>query len=530
MINFKKTKYANVLILFARENQKIDKCCSILSLSEINYSVSKFVGNCSAGFHCKGGASNPSTADGVSIVECPEGHYCTQGTTSPTGCPIGTWSNSTGLATQGECQSCPGGYYCDSVGLTEPKAECSAGYYCSSRAIMDSPSDGVTGDPCTIGHYCPLGTAVPVPCGDGTFMAKTGASACDPCTPGYSCTNGVTLDDCPAGYYCPEGTGAVYESCPAGTYSNFTNLWHIDNCTQCSQGQYCASVAATAETGPCSAGYYCLSGSDSATPGPSSTGDAGVCPEGYYCQAGTGNPEPCPRGTFSNTTQLTSSGECTPCSGGMYCQTTGLTEPTGDCDPGYYCVSGAQQKNPQDGTTGGECPEAHYCPTGTSNPLICPAGTYNPHPQQAACVTCKAGFYCPENVTTFRPYVCPVGHYCPAGTEFDMQYPCPQGYYNHLEEQKDIGDCDPCPAGKYCNETGLSTWSGDCAAGWYCISGARTDQPLDIGNYTASNCTCPSDLTGGQCQIGEFCPTGSSSPTACTGGGFRFLYSAIFTL
>ena len=353
-------------------------------------------------------------------------------------------------------------------------------------------------------------------------MTTTGASVCMPCTAGFYCIDGITPNDCPAGYYCPEGTGSVYQACPVGTFSNFTRLWHIDNCTQCTEGKFCSSPAATDITGDCSAGYYCLSGSDSPTPGSGSVGNADVCPAGSYCPVATGNPQPCPRGTFSNTTQLTAAGECTDCMSGQYCATTGLTLPTGDCDPGYYCLSGAKQKQPPDGATGGECPVAHYCPAGTSDPIVCPAGTYNPSTQQSACFPCPAGFYCPQNITDYTIYSCPVGHYCPDGTEFDMQYPCPQGYYNDLSQQRALDDCKACTPGKYCSGAGLDAPTGDCMQGWYCLGGARSDQPTDIGNYTASNCTCPSDLTGGQCQIGHFCPTGTSIPQACTGGKLYF--------
>ena len=359
-------------------------------------------------------------------------------------------------------------------------------------------------------------------------MTTTEASVCLQCTPGYYCVDGITLEDCPAGYYCPEGTGSVYQSCPAGTFSSFVRLWDIANCTQCSQGKYCSSPAATVETGDCDPGYYCLYGSDSATPGPSSSGDAGVCPAGSFCPAATGNPEPCPVGTFSNTTQLTSSSECTDCSGGKYCLTTGLTEPTGDCDAGYYCLSKATQSQPPDGATGGECPEAHYCPIGTSDPLPCPAGKFNAIPQQAVCFDCPSGYYCPENITDYTPYECPVGHYCPLGTEFATQYPCDQGYYNDLTGRKRVEECKPCTPGQYCASSGLDATTGDCMQGWYCVGGAWSDQPTDIGNYTASDCICPSDLTGGQCQLGEFCPTGSSGPTPCTGGRFPLIFSELW--
>ena len=40
------------------------------------------------------------------------------------------------------------------------------------------PNDsGVTEVPCTVGHHCPAGTAVPLPCDHGTYMNMTGPSS-----------------------------------------------------------------------------------------------------------------------------------------------------------------------------------------------------------------------------------------------------------------------------------------------------------------------------------------------------------------
>jgi len=82
-------------------------------------------------------------------------------------------------------------------------------------------------------------------------------------------------------------------------------------------------------------------------------------------------------GTYSNTTALTNSSECTACDYGSYCGTAGLEAPTGPCDPGFYCHLGATAaNNPSTDATGGPCPVGHYCPGGTSFPLGCPAGSF----------------------------------------------------------------------------------------------------------------------------------------------------------
>ncbi|ESP01226.1 hypothetical protein LOTGIDRAFT_111743, partial [Lottia gigantea] len=166
--------------------------------------------DCSARYICLGGSSTPTPTDGITGSLCPEGQYCPKGTPAPIPCPLGTWSNSTGLGIAGECQQCTGGYYCASTGLKEPTGTCDARFYCSQGAVVSNPSDGVTGNSCTIGNYCPIGTAVPIPCADGTYMPNTGADECFNCTPGHYCVSQTTPEDCPPGYYCPEGTGECF--------------------------------------------------------------------------------------------------------------------------------------------------------------------------------------------------------------------------------------------------------------------------------------------------------------------------------
>ena len=68
-----------------------------------------------------------------------------------------------------------------------------------------------------------------------------------------------------------------------------------------------------------------------------------ICPAGYYCPLNTESMYqlPCPEGTFNNLTQQHSNDSCISCTGGYYCQGEGLSEPTGLCDEGWYCIRGA---------------------------------------------------------------------------------------------------------------------------------------------------------------------------------------------
>jgi hypothetical protein len=38
--------------------------------------------------------------------------------------------------------------------------------------------------------------------------------------------------------------------------------------------------------------------------------------------------------------------DCIDCPGGKYCLTTGSSNITNDCDPGYYCIGAAFESNP----------------------------------------------------------------------------------------------------------------------------------------------------------------------------------------
>lgn len=51
-----------------------------------------------------------------------------EGTAVPLACPEGRFSNSSGLRVPEDCRPCLGGFYCQSVGITEPNGPCSGGY------------------------------------------------------------------------------------------------------------------------------------------------------------------------------------------------------------------------------------------------------------------------------------------------------------------------------------------------------------------------------------------------------------------
>ena len=102
---------------------------------------------------------------------CPPGYFCPKKSFDPYAnpCPNGTYSNQRGLASASECIDCPPGEVCNGVALTSPNGKCRAGWYCSKRASSSMPLDGVTGNICPVGFFCPNGTDTPKECVAGTY-------------------------------------------------------------------------------------------------------------------------------------------------------------------------------------------------------------------------------------------------------------------------------------------------------------------------------------------------------------------------
>lgn len=88
------------------------------------------------------------------IARCPVSHYCPNGSALPLACDPGK--------------------YCSREELSEPEFDCEAGHFCKSGAKEAKPTDGVTGDICPVGTYCPRGSDSPKNCPIGTYLNSTG--------------------------------------------------------------------------------------------------------------------------------------------------------------------------------------------------------------------------------------------------------------------------------------------------------------------------------------------------------------------
>lgn len=139
----------------------------------------------------------------------------------------------------------------------------------------------------------------------------------------------------------------------------------------------------------------------------------------------------CPGGTYSESTSLTLSSQCT------------------ECPAGSYCPAGSRKPI--------ECPAGHYCPKGTTTfrDYPCADGKYTMayYSSKATglkdpgeCVVCPAGYFCKAHEVL--PVKCPIGTYMPETT-------ANMADLSSISASSDKA-CLKCPAGSACPIEGMS--------------------------------------------------------------------------
>lgn len=212
----------------------------------------------------------------------------------------------------------------------------------------------------------------------------------------------------------------------------------------------------------------------------------------------------CPPGTFNKGTGAQDIDKCEPCPAGHYC-----------------CRFDQGNWNPY-GTS---------CVGGVINPTACRVGSYQSRTGQHTCDLCPAGKMCTETGLRLPNAPCEVGKYCMIGTGTTASV-CPKGTFNDHRNATSFDDCNPCPAGYYCDHVDGNTWvvpgqePTACEAGFYCMleTPERDTYPCPKGTdgrrilnaHSAMNCTA--------CEEGFYCPerTGDASvvPVRCPEGHF----------
>lgn len=144
------------------------------------------------------------------------------------------------------------------------------------------------------------------------------------------------------------------------------------------------------------------------------------------------------------------------------------------------------------------CPAGYYCPSGTRSTtyaIACPKGFYRTDTggmDVSDCGVCPAGYYC-SDYGTVDPVICPTGKFCPEGAKRASD--CPIGTYNTETGRKDSRECVDCDAGYYCPTLGMSavdTTNYGCDSGFVCYGGAYRPEPTDT-------------TTGDICPAGAYC-------------------------
>jgi hypothetical protein len=354
------------------------------------------------GFYCISGSNTstpmhttPLSSMNISTIGsiCPPGHYCPEGSIQPTPCPKGTFNGKVGADQISECISCPAGHYCEGMGNAAPTGLCLDGYYCVGGSYLPTQNETEPG------HYSIKGATNQTECSPGTYNMQYRQTSCSACPEGFYCPiSGLVTYipyPCTVGHYCPIGTIDPVK-CPAGTFSDAIGNKNVSECTPCTSGYYCQLDGLTEVSGPCDAGFYCTIGSRSRTqPVPNSEG--GPCPKGHYCLTGSPVPLPCPRGTYMSSTlnigQKFFKGKnylCDLCPSGKSCDGIGLSDYTSVVAAGYWSITGANTDMPicnYNNCTDmyGICPKGSYCPPDSTVPLICAAGTYQDNEGQGTC-------------------------------------------------------------------------------------------------------------------------------------------------
>lgn len=202
----------------------------------------------------------------------------------------------------------------------------------------------------------------------------------------------------------------LYEPVFQGTFNPYAGLNSSDQCTPCTEGQYCETEGLNATTGPCEAGYYCPSGQNSSRPSDY------PCTVGHYCPINSSQPIPCANGTYMNHTM---GAQCYDCPDGWWVTTHVLMLPRIRTFKLIVPVMISQYLSVPFWIWNcllSTC----YC-----TETCCFAWLYPVSKCNTIIIICFYRYCVGGNLVT----LCPEGHYCPLGTGFDWKQ-CPVGKYN----------------------------------------------------------------------------------------------------
>ena len=395
---------------------------------------------CPIGCYCPVGSSIPRLClpgthsnhtglkDAMQCAACPPGSACPAGSVLPTTCQPGSVSAGAGAE---KCEPCALGTFQEAPGQ-QACDMCRAGRYCpvgSSVELLcpDGHHSNTTGlatmgdcKPCPPGTACAAGSVLPTPCQPGSVSAAPGAKKCEPCPQGtfQAAPGQQACDVCSVGHVCPKGS-SVELLCPPGHYSNTTGLATTADCKSCPPGTACAAGSTwptACAAGTVSAGTTatrceeCVAGSFQPHPGQTacvmcSAGSFSTnvlsceqCPVGEWCPLGAVKGERCPSGfTTANRGAASAAAcgcylgtfevldiqglpNCAPCPTGATCDAIGTKLATLPLVKGYWRQSSTSYELRP-------CFMSEACLGGPSVGKQCAAGHWGPY-----CSLCEDGY------------------------------------------------------------------------------------------------------------------------------------------
>jgi hypothetical protein len=171
---------------------------------------------CPTGHYCPAQSATPILCpvehfcpfDSSQPIYCDRGYYCPQGSSAQESCPLGYYSHDNRRSFEATCVPCTAGVYSNDTSADQC-FPCSAGSLCLGRAINPTPvSIDEGGYPCPLGHYCPAGTLVALPCPTGTYAEVVGTPSQDECHP------------CAAGTYAANAGSVGCAACTTSSWSD----------------------------------------------------------------------------------------------------------------------------------------------------------------------------------------------------------------------------------------------------------------------------------------------------------------------
>jgi hypothetical protein len=574
--------------------------CPVGQSQEKDIANSYLCNKCSVGKHAptnkvvcencvSGQYQTKSVATSHSCSACNIGKYAkSKSVTSCSNCEKGRFQN-LAAATEYQCKLCTTGRYGDQLNLATCKG-CPSGKNLMDvgALILGRCTDCITGlyNPFE-GHpsaclLCP--------------SAGAGATTCVGCAPGeMKLPNDGGCVDCGAGKFTDERDLESCKQCPKAYYTNdiksSDGLLRKDRCASCPRGTWGNTMETknVNECIECTAGQYNDIGG--------SMIGCKKCPKGTYSTAKKNTKdsdcENCASGKYSNSLSANARSSCIKCRTGKYSPTVGATSESlcKKCVLGYEqlsdglsyclpCTPGKFGKADDDGySICLTCPNNYYqaltekvsctaCPTGRTSDMgsvscsLCPAGwhvngqgcssclpgKYQKDLEKESCLPCKRGKIA---VSSGMPAcsVCNNGQHmnhtgkencdlCAVGKFKKEQLfegdpatlylckMCPVGTYNTVIGQS---ACLPCIPGSYQNELGSSScklcskneYRGNKMDATVCVK-CPAGKKSAVSSAQCQNCGAGSygDVLGAgclECPSGSFRATALSVPsTACT--------------